>query len=304
MSGVSEEILELRHFRFFIAVAETGSFTRAAERLSVTQPAISRQIAQLERIVGSKLLDRNGHRVQKTEAGRLFEAEAREVLHRCEESVRLVSDVEGVRRGTVSVGLVPVCNLAFAAAFSKEFHTAHPGVHLVMEEQSALDIETQLERGQLDLGVGFLSHSAPTIVYEKLLSSNFQLIVDSKHPLAKHKSVDLKMITDLRLVMLPTRYHMRNLIDLLFRKYRLRPNIVLDNNALSTILHILESSHVATLLPEFVPIRQLSPNLRGIRISDKQKPLNVGLMWARGRSLSGPARAFAELARLQSRNWL
>jgi LysR family cyn operon transcriptional activator len=289
--------IELRHFRFFMAVAETGSFTRAAERLAVTQPAISKQIAQLEGLLGSELFDRNGHRVRLTGAGTQFAMEAREVLRKADAALRAVSDCAGLRGGSLAVGMVPVCNVAFAARLCALMQAAHPDVHLRIEERSALDIESRLERGDLDLGIGFLSHIAPTIDYSHLLASRFRLVVGNTHPLARRRSVTFQEVARLPLALLPTQYHMRNLIDQLFLTQRQRPRVLVENEALITLLHITAEGRTATLLPDFVPLHDVSERLRPVNLRPEPPKMEVGLMRFKATSLSPAAQEFIRLTR-------
>src|SRR5438874_7871834 len=162
--------VEIRHLRYFLVVAETQNFTRAAQRLRITQPSISQTVAQLERELGVQLFRRMGKRVQLTEAGAALRASAGVVLRKLDEARASVHQVAGLLTGHVELGVIPVLHVAWVPAVLERMGRDFPGVTVRARQFSSSDIETELEAGRLDLGFGLATHSSPGLRYEHLLS--------------------------------------------------------------------------------------------------------------------------------------
>lgn len=144
--------MELSQLRYLVAVADEGGFTRAAERLHVSQPGVSAQIGQLERELGQRLLDRSGRRVTPTEAGAAVLEYARAALAAVEGIRRTADEFSGLLRGRVAVGLVPGAASAAVGAFDVvgvlgDFHDAHPRVEISLAEDTSERMLAALRRG-------------------------------------------------------------------------------------------------------------------------------------------------------------
>ncbi|WP_329743032.1 LysR family transcriptional regulator [Dyella sp. A6] len=185
--------LELRHLRYFIAVADELHFGRAAERLGMSQPPLSQQIRQLEEIVGARLLERTNRRVRLTEAGRLFLAEAREILAHTERAADLAQRAQrgetgelriGMTRSTPLSGHIPRAILAFRQAL--------PDVQLQLEEMNSLQqIDALLDR-RLQIGIVRGTTLPDALVSRRLFRDPLVAVVRSSHPAlqgagARHK---------------------------------------------------------------------------------------------------------------------
>src|ERR1044071_6156552 len=177
--------LEIRHLRYFLAVAEAGSFSRAADRLGVSQPNISPQVRDLAGGLRVDLFQRRGKRILLTSAGHIFEEHARSLLHQVENLLQELSVEPGKMRGTLHVGVVSILNVALMPPLLGMFAAAHPGVSLTVEEISSTEIETAIEEGRMDVGLGFLTRHSPRLRYERLCTDQFALIVSEHHPWAK-----------------------------------------------------------------------------------------------------------------------
>ncbi|WP_405790891.1 LysR family transcriptional regulator [Streptomyces sp. NBC_00029] len=158
--------MELAQLRYFVAVVEEGSFTRAGARLHVSQPGVSAQIAQLERELGQRLLDRSARRVTPTEAGRAVLSYARAALAAVEGVRRTAEEFSGLLRGRVALGLVPGAAGAVVDGFDVvgalgDFHDEHPGVEIALSEDTSERMLAALLRGELDLAVVGLGGEAP-----------------------------------------------------------------------------------------------------------------------------------------------
>jgi DNA-binding transcriptional LysR family regulator len=187
--------MELRHLATFTAVAEEGSFTRAAGRLHVVQSAVSSNVRVLERELGVTLFDRSTHRVQLSEAGRAFLPEARRTLAAAAAARDAVDQLRGGLRGTVRVGMMLAPRQAgisvprVLAALRED----HPGIEVVLEIGATTLNAERVRRGRLDIAfVGLAADSIPELELTPLLSEKMQLVVAPEHPLAGRESVALE----------------------------------------------------------------------------------------------------------------
>ena len=198
-----QESLEIRHLRYFLAVAEAGSFTRAADRLGLSQPNISQQLRDLETALRVDLFQRRGKRILLTSAGLIFQEHARVILRQVEVFLQELTIEPGRMRGALHLGVVPILNVALIPPLLGMFAASHPGVSLTVEEISSTEIETAIEEGRMDVGLGFLTRHSPRLHYEHLYVDQFALIVHRNHPWAKRESVKVSELHQERLLQLP-----------------------------------------------------------------------------------------------------
>src|ERR1700720_2504407 len=145
--------MELRHLRYFVAVAEEQNITRAALRLHVSQPPLSRQIRNLEDELGIALFDRDANTVRLTEAGRAFLTEARIILRRAEDAVEMARDVAGGKRGEIHVGYAPSLTVELLPRALRYFRESNPGVRVELHDLSTQGMLRGLTHGKLHVAM-------------------------------------------------------------------------------------------------------------------------------------------------------
>ncbi|HEV8094369.1 MAG TPA: LysR substrate-binding domain-containing protein [Burkholderiales bacterium] len=287
------ELIEIRHLRYFLAVAETENFTRAAERLHITQPSVSQQIAILERTLHTPLFRRIGKRVQLTEAGAAFRKGAQVVLRKLKEACESVHDVAGLVAGHVDLAVIPALHVAWVPSVLERMSRDYPGVTVSVQERDSSGIETELEAGRLDLGFGLATRSSPTIRYERLVSEPFSLLVSEKHEFAKRRTIDTKDLQGVRLVLLPNSFDMRRAADEIFRRSRVRPRVVFEIDSIDSVLLSVLRAGTPTLLPAIVLRGREALGLRAVPLAGKTRHIDFGLLWSSASSASPAALAVA-----------
>ena len=145
----------LRHIRYFLAVVEHQNFTRAAEALYVSQPALSQQIKQLEEILKVKLLDRSGRVIRATDAGEVYIHYARKALRELEEGRRAIHDVRNLSRGGLRLAMTPTLTSYLIGSLIERFNLQYPGITLDIYEMPLEAIESALLEDKVDLGIAF-----------------------------------------------------------------------------------------------------------------------------------------------------
>ena len=180
--------MELHQLRYFLAVAETGNFTRAAERSNITQPSLSQQILNLEKEVGHKLFHRLGRKAVLTEAGKTFIERARRILFEVENAAKELKDHPGLDR-RITIGAVPTVAPYLVAPLIEKCRDTHPNLVIHMREDFRSDLSRAVIEGELDLAVVTLPVKDHRLSVEPLMVEPLLLVVGKGHPLAGHREI-------------------------------------------------------------------------------------------------------------------
>ena len=247
-------LMELRHLRYFVAVAAHGSFNRAAEILHLTQPALSRQVKDLEEELGVPLLVRSQNTVKLTESGSLFYGEAREVIARANEAVQRVRGE--ARSETLRVGYAPSMIAGIMSAVLEKFQSATPRVRIDLRDLSSREINELANEGRLDLAISpgiAVTKGTSAFQWTELRRLQPVLVMPETHPLAKLKRIPPMRLRDLPLIGLAKgnypEYvpHLRGML----KPFRILPRFVsMVNDGLSTLFTELEAHRAAAILTE------------------------------------------------------
>ena len=189
--------MELRHLRYFVAVAEEENVTRAAERLHVSQPPLSRQIRDLEEELGVELFERTARSVRLTGAGKIFLGEARAVLQRADEAKAKIRDAGNLPEGPLSVGFAPSLTVDLLPDALRRFQKSHPSVRVSLHDMSSEEMIGGLHRGNLQLALmADPGRSLPKgFSTQPIRDLDYRIAITKEHPLAKRRYLG---IADLR----------------------------------------------------------------------------------------------------------
>ncbi len=292
-----QEPFEIRQLRYFLEVADAGNFSRAAKRLGVSQPAVSQQMRDLELGLRAVLFQRRGKRISLTTAGVVFQEHARAILHQVEKSLQEVGSEPGELRGTLRVGIIPYLSLALLPKLLGSFSDQNPGLNLSISEISSTDIETCLEEGKLDVGLGWVTRHSPNLHYERLCEDEFTVVVADSHPWAKRRVVELAELHRQRIVQLPDTYVMRRMTDEICRNHRIRPRTVAEINSIEMILRALAPMKAMALMPKVTLREPGTAKLRAIRLAGESLGLEIGLLRLIDSGTNPAVAAFCTLAK-------
>jgi DNA-binding transcriptional LysR family regulator len=291
--------MELRHLRYFVAVAEELNFSRAAGRLYVAQPAISRQIADLEAEVGTPLLQRNTRRVLLTAAGHAFLADARHLLADADAATERARRVARGEAGELAVAFLGAPTMRFFPTLVKEYRDRFPAVTLRMQEMTP---ERQLEAfaaGRLNLG---FTRPLPGdgfggLKEETVLEENLRAVVPVRHPLAPRESVALGELAHHPWVLL-ARGEAVGLHDHILAACRgagFSPKVVNSPNLMATVLTLVAAEQGVSVVPESV--RNLrTADVRFLPLPPAPGPVPLVMAW-RAEDDSPTLGAFRDLVR-------
>jgi len=287
--------MELRHLRYFIALAGSLNFTRAAERVHVTQSTLSHQIRQLEDEVGQPLFDRVGKRVVMTEAGGVFLAYATRALREIDQGLGELKASPASMSGVVRVGATHTFNLGFIPECIAVFLSRNATVKVVVEELSADAIATRLDAGDLDMGVAYRPEQRSDLRFEPLFNEELVLVVASSHPLASRKRIRMIELHREPLVLLPQSFSTRRLLDECFAAAGAEPNVVAEMNTIAAMLGVVARIQVGAI----VAANALG-QMTGLAVVPMENPTPLrtpGLLFKDDRPQTRAVRAFTALLR-------
>ena len=174
--------MELRHLRYFLVVANLSSFTRAAAALHLTQPTLSHQIRQLEDELGMHLFDRIGRSIRLTAPGKVFREHAERALQEVSTATAALKELQGLMHGTLTIGVFQSFNSSLMPPILAAFAARYPGVRVAVRQLPTREMQTQLIRGELDLGIAYVQPDSHRILAEKLFDERLMLVVSEGHP--------------------------------------------------------------------------------------------------------------------------
>lgn len=245
--------MELRQLEAFVAVAEEQNFTRAAARLYVAQSGLSATVRSLERELHAPLFVRTTRRVELTAAGEALLAEARRTLASARAATEAVAAVEGLRRGTLTLGIMQAASLFDLPCLLARYRRAYPGIDLKLRHASSAELGQLLREHVVDLV--FRSESAepsPGLVSIPLARSPLVVVCRPEDALGSSAAVDLPDLADASLVGFPAGWGIRTVSDLAFRSRGVEPHPAFEVNDTQTVLDLVESGLGVALLPEVI----------------------------------------------------
>lgn len=287
--------MELRHLRYFVALAECLNFTRAAERVHVTQSTLSHQIHQLEEEIGELLFERVGKRVLITERGELFLSYATKALKEVDQGLGALKESSKGLTGRLRIGATHTFNHGLLPECIATLLARHPTVKVVASEFTADDIGRSLASGALDMGISYRPRTMGELWFEPLYNEQMVLVVSPQHRLAGRKRIRLVELHRQPLVLLTPAFATRTMLDECFRACDAEPLVVVETNTLTPMLALVERTQVGAIVSENA-LRD-RPGVRAIRLESPTPMRTPGILWKRKADKSAPMRAFASIVR-------
>lgn len=278
--------MELRHLRYFVAVAKEENVSRAALKLHVSQPGLSRQIRDLEGEIGFLLLERSAKSVRLTEAGRVFLIESQAVLRRADEAVEAARAVAFGQSEELNVGYAPMPTVRFLPPALRAFRKEFTSVRVKLHDLSPEEMLTGLHEGRLQLAFFVRPTRAMLrgLHFEELGRDHMRMAVGRNHPLAKLRSVSAKQFKNQSLVAYSRKeypeYHAY--LTAVFGGSKVPPPIVEEHNDGVGLVTALETSSSVAILPQSLEFTTGS-RIKLIPIVPSPPPLVVGVAWVPSR---------------------
>ncbi len=249
--------MELDQLRHFVKVAELENFTRAAEQVGLSQPALSRSVARLEQELGRPLFDRQARRAALTDAGLLLLDRARAILTMTDDlKAELCDDGES---GKVRVGAIPTVAPYFLPECLKSFHGRHPRAQLIVLEDTTDNLVKKVADGEVDVAVAALPIAAKYVEVEPLFEEELLLVTSADHPLARKKAITPADIAGLPFVLLGEAHCLSDNVVTFCRQESFQPVSVERATQLSMVQELVTLGHGVSLVPAMARARDGSP---------------------------------------------
>jgi DNA-binding transcriptional LysR family regulator len=246
--------VELRHLRYFVAVAEQLHFGRAAQRLHIAQPPLSQQIRRLERDLGVRLLHRTSRRVELTDAGRAFLVEARLTLAQAEHATQVATRAANGEVGQLVIGHMASAELNVFPRLLPVFRRRYPAVELAFQLLGATEQMELLREGEIHAGFLRLPASDRVLRVRSIIREPLVAVLPERHAFARRRSVPLRALRGERFILFP-RSHAPGYYDALvaiFREAGLEPTIVQETRRLHTALSLVAAGRGVSLMPKCI----------------------------------------------------
>ncbi len=252
--------MEIKQLRTFLAVAACGSVTRAAEKLHIVQPALSRQIQMLEDDLGTPLFQRMGHGMQLTEAGHLLVVRAKRALHELELAKQEISASPEAISGTVVVGLLPSVSELLAGKLINSLKTQYPNLSIRILVGYVGYLQDWLAKDEVDIALLYAHQASPSIEITPLLNEKLYVVGPSSAQLKIDQPISLKDLKQHSFIM-PTHPHgLRTLLDHACGVSGIELNITAETNSMDTQKSLVAAGVGYTILPGVVLFEDIKQN--------------------------------------------
>jgi LysR family hydrogen peroxide-inducible transcriptional activator len=292
VSLLQELSMEVHQLRYFVAVADEGSFSRAAAKVRVAQPSLSQQIRKLEAEVGQPLFDRLPRSVVLTEAGRCLIDYARQILASIGDARRCVDELKGEVAGELAVGAIPTIAPYVLPGLVVTFQKHYPQVTLEIVEDVTEGITRRIEAGELDVAVASTCQQTPTLRRESLGSEPLLALVPEHHPLAKKDLVEFDDLKSQTFLLLHEMHCLSQQVNHLLEARRLRPEIALAGSQLSTIANMVAAAIGVSIVPRMMVNHHATPGCVTLPFAPPVPERELNLLYNPLRFQSKAAAAF------------
>lgn len=286
--------MEVHQLKYFVAVAETGSFSRAAERCYVSQPSLSQQIIKLEQELGQPLFDRTSQGVLLTHAGRLLLGHARLVLMTLDDAARELECAREQGCGKLSVGMIPTIAPFLLPRVLDAFLSERPRLELTVREDYTQRLVDGLCDGSLDVAIAALPIDGASLETEPLGDDPLLLAMRSDHDLAKQKRVKVDDVRNERFVLISEMHCLGEQTFSFCRQKAFNPGVVCESSQISTVQALVALGQGVSLLPAMASRENVGGKLVYSQFADERPSRTIVAVRHRQRYQIPEARAFVD----------
>jgi LysR family transcriptional regulator, hydrogen peroxide-inducible genes activator len=284
--------MELHQLRYFMAVARSGNFTRAAANAHIAQPSLSQQILKLEDELGARLFDRLGRTARLTPFGRAFLPRAETILREVGDAKVQIQDMAATERGRVVLGVIPTIAPYFLPPLLALFSRRHPQIAVSVVEETTPSLVEQLRAGGPGLALLALPIGGREFISKELFREPLYAAVPDSHPLSKRGKVGLRQIEGESFMLLKEGHCFRESALSACRRVRINPRVVFESGQFSSVLAMVAAGAGISLVP-----RMAAEKRRGVRyipLSDEGAFRTVGIVRLRQHSPSRAEQALTD----------
>ncbi|MDP1509958.1 LysR family transcriptional regulator [Paenibacillus sp. CMAA1739] len=284
--------MELRQLEYFYAVCQELHFTRAAEKVGISQPSLSQQIRLLEHEIGTLLFDRIGKKTALTESGELLLKYTRNIFHELEQAKTSIDELNGLQRGTISIGTLLTVENYLIPPTLRSFHHLYPGVKISVFGLRTGDIQKQLLENKLDIGIVFLPMKGDELETISLYKEEMAFAVPVGHPLENQDKLGIEVLQTTPSILLPEQYFIRQLINKACKDVGFIPEPIFEITTMQSLINMVIDRIGVTILPRPYLEYLNHPRIRIIPILNVNLARYIGIIYRKDKYLSAATRIF------------
>jgi len=297
-AGKAGAHMDIKQLQYFAEVAKQRSFTRASQVLHVSQPSISKMIKSLEEELGVVLLDRTERKLELTDAGQLVYEHAQSILQMMDDLVASLDELRNVKRGQVRMGMLPTVGSYLFPAIFAGYKKAYPQIEIRMKEYSAKLLETQVEQGDIDLGVTVLPVNPAVFAAVPLMKEDLVVIADDQHWLADRESVELSELKEESFILFTEEYAIHDVVRQACLQAGFEPNVAFMSSLWDFVGEMVAAQLGISIVPRAVASRMNNRRVRAVSISSPRIDWQYALIYRKDRYLSFAARQLIAYIRM------
>ena len=287
--------MDIRHLSCFVEVARQQSFTKAAQKLNVTQPSISKMIKTLEEELDVTLFYRSSKNAVLTDAGKAVLRPAITILNSFNNLSVELSNVIHLKKGNLTVGIPPMVGVCFFSEIIYKFKERFPNITLKLIEVGSKQIERDIEEGSLDIGVISLPLRDKNISIMPFIAEPMHIILRKDHPLAANPVIQYQELEKESFIMFRQDFSIRDPLIDRCRQSGFNPNIVCESSQWDFIAAMVDANLGVAFLPATLSDRLSIYDLVSVPLEDPIVPWNLALIWHKEKYLSFAAQEFMKL---------
>jgi DNA-binding transcriptional LysR family regulator len=288
--------MEIKHLQYFMEVTRTGSFTRAADKLYITQPAISRVIKSLEDELEMPLFIRSRKQLALTEAGRVLYEHAAVFEAQFQQLKTELDNLVTLKKGHIRIGLPSIVNSFFFSRLIASFHQEYPKITFELIEDGSKRIEEKVLNNLLDFGVVVLREKHDLFDYYTFVRDELKLVVPSSHSLAHKQEAALEELKEEDFIMFNQDFALRDRFVAACDKAGFTPKIISETSQLDFIEEMVASGLGITLLPEST-YTELTMDVQAISLTRPSIDWNLAMIWKKEERPSQVVKEFIRFAK-------
>jgi DNA-binding transcriptional LysR family regulator len=282
--------MEWQQLEYFGVVARLEHFTRAAKKLAISQPALSRSIAALEEEIGVPLFEREGRSVRLNRYGRVFLRHVERALAEIDEGKRKIQDLVNPDQGVISLAFLHTLGARFVPSLLREFRQYYPSVRFQLYQNSAKRILEQLEAGEIDLCFTSPPVRRPGLGWADLLQEKLIVLVPRHHPLASRRTIRLDEVAEEPFICMKHGYGLRSITENLCQQAGFTPQIAFEGEEVTTVAGLVAAGLGIALIPDISGL-DLGKTVC-LEVSEPRCQRMIGMAWRKGRFMPLPVQKF------------
>lgn len=284
--------MEWQRLEYFQTMAKVQHMTRAAEMLSISQPALSRSIAGLEEEIGVPLFDRQGRSIVLNRYGHMFLQRVNRIIKEMNDGLEDIQQLINPEKGEVSLGFLHTLGTSTVPNIIRAFHKQFPHITFQFKQNHTHTQLQQLKTGELDLCLLASMEEENQIEWTELWRDELYIIIQNNHPLASHKSISLNDIAGESFISMKKGYALRKTTDEIFENLSLTPNVSFEGDEVATVAGFVAAGLGYSILPDGGEIH--SNKIAKLHINDVKCERIIGMAVVENRYLSPAAKQFQQ----------